>query len=97
MTQTIISLLSILFGILGASIFGKLKPKFSLGLTSNIIVGVFGSILILKTFGRLGFTPNHIVVNQNVNYILLLISLMISGVSGILCLVIIYKIKRVRK
>lgn len=93
MTETIISLLSILFGILGAVIFGKLKPKYSFGITANIIVGVFASIFIIKSFGRLGFAPNAIVSSQQVKYFLLVLNLIISLISGMLGLLLTSKLK----
>ena len=94
MTETSISLLSILVGILGALFLGFLKPNFSLGTTANIIIGVFASIFVIKSFGRLGFTPNDIMIHQKVNYFILAINLSISLLSGMLGLFIVAKIKR---
>ena len=94
MTQTILSLVSILLGILGAVLIGLLKPKWSFGLTGNIIVGVFASIFIIKSFGRLGFAPNDIVINQQVNYFLLILNLIISLISGALALTLTHYIKQ---
>ncbi len=94
MTQTIISLISIFVGILGAVLLGVLKPKFSLGITANIIVGVFTSIFIIKSFGRLGFSPNHIITQQQINYVLLIINLISSFLAGILGLVFAFNIKK---
>lgn len=93
MTETSISLLSILVGILGALFFGFLKPNFSLGITANIIIGVFASIFVIKSFGRLGFTPNDIMMNHTVNYFLLVVNLSISILSGMLGLFVVAKIK----
>ena len=94
MTETSISLLSILVGILGAVFLGFLKPNLSLGITANIIIGVFASIFVTKSFGRLGFTPNDIMIHQKVNYLLLGINLSISVISGMLGLFIVSKIKQ---
>lgn len=94
MTETIISLVSILTGIIGAVLIGLLKPKWSFGLTGNIIVGVFASIFIIKSFGRLGFSPNYIITNQQVNYILLLVNLSSSLFAGMLGLLLAFKIKQ---
>ncbi|MDO6738288.1 hypothetical protein [Wenyingzhuangia sp. 2_MG-2023] len=94
MTETSISLLSILVGILGAVFLGFLKSNLSLGITANIIIGVFASIFVIKSFGRLGFTPNDIMIHQKVNYFLLGVNLFISIVSGMLGLFVIANIKR---
>lgn len=94
MTETSISLLSILVGILGAVFLGFLKSNLSLGITANIIIGVFASIFVIKSFGRLGFTPNDIMIHQKVNYFLLGVNLFISIVSGMLGLFVVAKIKK---
>ncbi|NIJ45084.1 hypothetical protein FHR24_001523 [Wenyingzhuangia heitensis] len=94
MTETLISLLSILFGILGAVVFGKLKPKYSLGFTANSIIGVFVSIFILKSFGRLGFAPNNIVSLTKIHYLLLMLNLSVSCISGMLGLWIVFNIQK---
>lgn len=94
MTETSISLLSILLGIMSAVLFAKLKPMYSLGLAGNCIVGVFGSILFVKIFGRLGHVaPNNMVLNSNINYIKLVANLIISSSGGIIGLFFIKKIK----
>lgn len=89
MTETIISLLSISCGILGAVLFGKIYSKHSFGISGNAIVGVFGSILLIKSFGRLGFAPNYIVINQKISISLLLLNFFISALGGIGLLVLI--------
>lgn len=93
MTATIISLLSIVTGLLGAVLTGWLKPKMSFGFTGNIIIGVFSSILFIKSFGRLGFSPSDIVVQQKIDYFLLIINLSISLGSGVLGILFVSKIK----
>ena len=51
MTETLISLLSILLGIVGANSTGFVFKKYSFGVVGNTIAGVFGSILLIKSFG----------------------------------------------
>lgn len=82
MTETSISLFSILIGITGALLCSWCKPKYSLAVTGNIIVGVFGSILFIKLFGRLGFAPN-IITQSNHPYILLSINLLCSVLGSV--------------
>ena len=94
MTQTIIALLSITIGIVGTNIFAYFYNKYSLEIIGNTIVGVFGSIFIIKTFGRLGFNPNSIVINGITSWHLLPINLLASVSGGILLLIIITNFKR---
>jgi len=93
MTHTLLSLVSILIGILGAIFLGFLKPKYTLGITSNVISGVFASIFVIKSFGRLGFTPNHIITHSQINYGLLILNLTISFTAGVLGLIVISTLK----
>ncbi|WP_133122128.1 hypothetical protein [Brumimicrobium salinarum] len=88
MTHTLISILSIFSGFFGAHFFALVKPKFSLGFTGNSIVGIFGSILLIKSFGRLGFNPFAIMETGNVNWLLFTINLMVSFLGGILFLML---------
>ncbi len=82
MTQTIISLLSILAGIIGANIFGKIFKKYSFDITGNTITGVFGSIFFIKSFGKLGFDPNSIMSAGELNIMLLIVNIVISLIAG---------------
>jgi uncharacterized membrane protein YeaQ/YmgE (transglycosylase-associated protein family) len=93
MTPTLISLLSILMGIIGANTTGKVFRKFSTGLIGNTIAGVFGSILLIKSFGRLGFDPMAIISSGTVNYKLFLLNSMVSFLGGALLLIAIYILK----
>lgn len=93
MTQTIISLLSILMGIIGANIFGEIFKKYSLGIIGNSIVGVFGSIFFIKSFGRLGFDPNSIMDTSEINIMLLTVNILISLFGGGFTVVVVSKIK----
>lgn len=94
MTETLISLLSIVVGILGSYSLVFFCKKFSMGLTGNTIAGVFGSIFFIKLLSRLGFDPVSIMKSGDINVLLLLINLLISLISGAvgLCLIkLIYK------
>lgn len=87
MTGTLISLLSILIGIIAANIFGHLKQRYSFGFTGNTLVGVFGSILLIKTFGRLGFDAWSIMNNGDFNGLRLVVNILFSILGGVLGLV----------
>lgn len=84
MTHTVIALLSIALGILGAVLFGFSSSKYSLGFIGNTIAGVFGSVFIIKSFGRLGFNPHAILESGITNTSLLLVNILISLFSGAL-------------
>ena len=87
MTGTLISLISIFIGIIAANLFGLLKKKYTFNFTGNTLIGVFGSILLIKTFGRLGFDPWSIMNNGNFNGFLLIINLLVSALGGVLGLI----------
>lgn len=82
MTETTLSLIGIVAGIVGANLVGLFFKKHSLGLTGNTIAGVFGSILFLKSIGRLGVDPVSIMQTGQVNVGLLVISLLLSTLGG---------------
>lgn len=88
MTGTLISLISIIIGIISANIFGHFKNKFSFGLIGNTLIGVFGSILFIKTFGRLGFDPWSIMNDGNFDGFRLIINCLVSASGGIVGLII---------
>ncbi|MFY0713673.1 hypothetical protein J1D01_08355 [Seonamhaeicola sp. NFXS20] len=92
MTGTLISLISVFVGIIGANLTGHFKKKYSFGLTGNTLVGVFGSILLVKTFGRLGFDPWSIMNNGDFNGLRLTINIMMSALGGILGLIAVKKV-----
>lgn len=84
MTGTLISLLSIFTGIVAANLFGYYRKKQSFGLTGNTLIGVFGSILFIKSFGRiLGFDPWSIMDDGDFDGVLLAINLVASALGGI--------------
>ncbi|WP_417266142.1 hypothetical protein [Brumimicrobium sp.] len=82
MTDTLIAILSIFIGILGANLLSVLKKKYAMGFTGNTIAGIFGSIFFIKTFGRLGFDPITIMKSGEVNYILFAVNIMVSLIGG---------------
>lgn len=84
MTGTLISLISIFIGIVAANIFGVFKKAYTFGFTGNTLIGVFGSILLIKTLGRLGFDPWSIMKDGSFNAFLFLINMLVSGLGGIL-------------
>ncbi len=54
-----VSLISILFGILGANSISLWSKNNSLGLTGNSIVGVFSSVLYIKTIKHIFHFKNN--------------------------------------
>ena len=93
MTETLISLISIVIGIIGAICAGFIFKKYSFGIVGNTISGVFGSIFLIKFFGRLGFNPQAIMQNETFNTSLFLINCIVSflgGVFGLIVLKLIY-------
>jgi len=94
MTATLISLISIFIGILGANTAGFYFKKYSFGIIGNTIAGVFGSIFFIKSLGRLGFDPISILKSGNINYILFIINLMVSLLGGITAIILAKKINK---
>lgn len=94
MTETLISLLSILLGIIGAIATGVLFKKYSFGIVGNTIAGVFGSIFFIKLFGRLGFNPQSIMQDGIFHSLLFSVNCIVSFLAGSLGLVAIQLIKR---
>ncbi|NOR26970.1 MAG: hypothetical protein GQ540_00405 [Lutibacter sp.] len=95
MTQTLISLISIIIGIIGANLAGLILKKYTLGIIGNTIAGVFGSILFIKSFGRLGFDPNAIMKLGNINLYLFIINIVVSFFGGVIAVILIQKFKKV--
>ncbi|WP_452227840.1 MULTISPECIES: hypothetical protein [unclassified Lacinutrix] len=94
MTETLISLISILIGIIAANSTGVLFKKYSFGVIGNTIAGVFGSIFLIKSFGRLGFDPLSIMENGTFHTSLFIINGIVSalgGALGVLVINLIYK------
>jgi len=82
MTATLISLISIVFGIIGANGIALIYKSRSFGFIGNTIAGVFGSILLIKSFGRLGFNPQSIVIGDTVSLPLFVINCVVSLMGG---------------
>lgn len=98
MTETTISLLSIITGIVAIYLFVYVTKHNNLSFTANTIIGVFGSILFIKSFGRFGFTPTDIVQQHQIHYSLLLLNLVISAIGAVcMFLLIIYISKNLPK
>lgn len=97
MTESIISLVSVLMGIVAANLTGYLYKKYSFGLIGNSIAGVFGSVFFIKSLGRLGFDPVSIMELGNTDYILLIINLIVSFCGGIVALILIKKLEEILK
>jgi len=93
MTATLISLLSILTGIIGANTTGVILKKYSFGIVGNSIAGVFGSILFIKSFGCLGFDPLSIIKLENIDIKLLILNLIVSSLGGAIALILIKRLK----
>lgn len=94
MTGTLLSLISIFIGIIAATIFGHFKKKYSFGFTGNTLIGVFGSILFIKTFGRLGFDPWSIMDNGTFHSALFIGNCILSILGGVVGLIIVKFITR---
>jgi hypothetical protein len=94
MTETLISLLSILIGIIGANSTGFIFKKYSFGIVGNTFAGVFGSILLIKSFGRMGFNPLSIMENGTFNGLLFSVNCIVSFLGGVFGLIAIKLIKR---
>lgn len=83
MTDTLIALISIFAGLISSNIFAYYYKPISLGFTANTIAGVFGSILFIKVFGRLGFGPKVIMQTGDVNATLFAVNMFVSCVGGV--------------
>ena len=97
MTATLISLISILVGIIGANTAAFAFKKYSFGSVGNTIAGVFGSIFFIKSFGRLGFDPMSIIKSGDINFKLFAINLMVSLFGGIVAIILAKKLKKIMK
>lgn len=93
MTDTLISIISVFIGILGANVFGLINKKFTMGFTGNTIAGIFGSIFFIKLFGRLGFDPLSIMKSGDLNVMLFTINMLVSLLGGAVGLISINLIK----
>ena len=94
MTATLISLISIILGIIGANTAAFAYKKYSFGIIGNTIAGVFGSIFFIKSLGRLGFDPVSILQLGSINIILLAINLIVAFLGGAIAVILIKKLKK---
>ncbi|MBJ2174691.1 hypothetical protein JBL43_10620 [Aureibaculum sp. A20] len=88
MTDTLIAIISIFMGMLGANLLSFLIKKYSLGFTANTITGIFGSIFFIKSIGRLGFDPVTIMQSGEVNITLFSINMLVSLTGGAVGLIL---------
>ena len=93
MTETLISLISIFIGIIGANSTGLVFKKHSFGAIGNTIIGVFGSVFFIKSFGRLGFDPIAIMQNETFHISLFIINCIISFFGGTIAVILSKKLK----
>ncbi len=93
MTATLLSLISIFIGIIGSNLTGIIFKNYSFGLIGNTIAGVFGSIFMIKSLGRLGFDPNSILQQGNVNFGLFALNIFVSFFGGAIAVILISKLK----
>ncbi len=87
MNAGLIALLSIALGILGANASTLLYQSRSFGLVGNSIIGVFGSVFVIKTIGRFGIDPASIVASVDSSVVLLGINFFVSFFSGLYAVV----------
>ena len=88
MTGTLIALISILIGIIAANITGAVYKRYSFGVIGNTLIGVFGSVFLIKSFGRLGFDPWSIMNDGDFDGMRLIINLLVSALGGVLGLIV---------
>ncbi|RKR14282.1 hypothetical protein CLV91_0357 [Maribacter vaceletii] len=88
MTATLISLVSILVGIIAANSLGYIHKKYSFGIIGNTIAGVFGSVFVIKFFGRLGFAPLSILNNGDFDGVRLIVNIVVSAIGGVVGLLL---------
>ncbi|KJJ39065.1 hypothetical protein [Aequorivita vladivostokensis] len=87
MTDTLIAIISIFVGIIGANVYGTIKKKYTMGFTANTIAGIFGSIFFIKIFGKLGFDPISIMESGGVNVVLFAINMAVSLLGAVIGLI----------
>ncbi|NRR92496.1 hypothetical protein HSX10_13055 [Winogradskyella undariae] len=88
MTGTLIALISIVIGIVAANVTGYVYKKYSFGVIGNTLIGVFGSVFLIKSFGRLGFDPWSIMNDGDFDGMRLIINLLVSALGGVLGLIV---------
>ncbi|PCI31858.1 MAG: hypothetical protein COB60_10455 [Flavobacteriaceae bacterium] len=93
MTTTLISLISILIGIIGANAMGVFYPKYSFGFIGNTILGVFGGAFLIKSIGRLGFDPKSVMGAGTVDLTMLSVNMLVSFLGGVMAVFIVCLMK----
>ncbi len=93
MTDTLISLISVFVGIIGGLSFGFLFKRYSSGVIGNTIAGVFGSVLFIKVFGRLGFSPQAVMQSGDVHVLLFVINMLVSFLGGAIAIFLSHKLR----
>jgi len=88
MTATLISLISVFIGIIAGVLTGIMFKKRSNGLIGNVLAGVFGSIFLIKSIGRLGVDPMSIVISGEVNMYLFIGNILLSFIGGMVGVII---------
>ena len=88
MTGTLISLISIVVGIAAANLTSYFKTEYSFGFTGDTLIGVFGSILLIKSFGRLGFDAWAIMDHGTFHPWLFALNMAVSAIGGSLGLIL---------
>ena len=92
MNESLLSLLSVCFGIFGAMMLPILTKRNFFGLIGNIIIGVFGSVFFTKLIGRFGVNPMTIIENNQINYLFLILYFLIAIIGGAISLWLFKKI-----
>jgi uncharacterized membrane protein YeaQ/YmgE (transglycosylase-associated protein family) len=67
--------------------------NYSFGTIGNTIAGVFGSIFLIKMFGRLGFDAISIMQSGKVNGILFIVNAIVSFFGGVLAVILLKRLK----
>lgn len=97
MTTTLISLISIVIGIVIANLYCYLSKTTQFSFTSVTILAVFGSIFMTKLFGQLGLSPTDIVKHGNISILKLLLNFSVAGLGGVFAILIAKKILKQTK
>lgn len=84
MNPSLIAILSIFIGIIGANLSPILFSKKMFGFAGNTIVGVFGSVFFTKILGRFGLNPKFIFKEGILHYDLLFFNFIISFIGALL-------------
>ncbi len=92
MTDTLIALISIIIGIIGANTVQLFSKKYTFDIIGNSIAGVFGSVFFIKSLGRLGFDPVSIMQSGTINIYLFILNAIVSLIGGIIAVILIKKL-----